>query len=273
MNTDQSIQPLVAQFVPLKVETQGEQWSSWSRKYPPAGRAIPLIYIIRADGEQVFGSSGGIAGPALPALLMQQLARAGTIYSPRQLTQLEDLTQKAQQALDKQDPSAALRILGSARRLGSPGSLGSFARVSRQADALFNKLVEQGHSNFTLAQEKIAGQETKFEGVLLLFQTEREFGAQPDLKAKLTKAVREVKRDESMKTVVKQVDVFNQAKVFAQSSRTKVRAVSWLQAIIAHFPDSQAAKYARDELDRMQAKAETSTASAENSPPGSTPPD
>ena len=263
----------MAQFVPLKVETKGEAWSSWSRKYPPAGNAIPLIYIIRADGEQVFGSSGGIAGAALPALLMQQLARAGTVYFPKQLTQLADLTQKAQQALDKQDPSAALRILGAARRLGPPGNLGSFARAARQADALFNKLVQQGNSNFTLAQEKMAGVETEFEGVLLLFETEREYGALPELKAKLTKAVRQVKRDESMKTVVKQVDVFNQAKVFAKSSRTKVRAVSWLEAIIAHFPDSQAAKYARDELGRIQAKAETSTASAENSPPESTPPD
>ena len=263
----------MAQFVPLKVETQGEVWASWSRKYPPAGRSIPLIYVIRADGEQVFGSSGGIAGDALPALLMQQLAHAGTIYSPKQLTQLENLTQKAQQALDKQDPAAALRILGTARRLGPPGSLGSFARTARQADALFNKLAQQGNSNFTLAQEKMAGEETAFEGVLLLFQTEREYEALPDLKGKLAKAVREVKRDESMKTVVKQVDVFNQAKEYAKSSRTKARATSWLEAIIAHFPDSQAAKYARDELDRMQAKAETSTASAENSPPGSTPPD
>lgn len=273
MNTDPSIQPLVAQFVSLKVETQGDAWAKWSRKYPPSGNAIPLIYVVRADGEQIFGSSGAIVGPALPALLAQQLALAGTVYSEKQLTQLADATDRAKQALQRDDPSAAVRLLGSVRRLGTPGSLGSFARTSLEADALFNQLVQRGKADFELAQEKTAHEETAFEGVLLLFRTEREYGALPQLKATLGKAVRDVKRDESMKTVVKQVDVFNQAKVFAKSSRTKARAHSWLQAIIAHFPDSQAAKYARDELERIQAKADTSTASARNSPSESTAPD
>jgi hypothetical protein len=144
--------------------------------------------------------------------------------------------------------------------------LGSFANSSREADALFNKLVQQGRSNFTLAQEKMAGEETKFEGVLLLFETEREYGGLPELKADLTKKVREVKREESMKTVVKQVDVFNQAKEYAKSSRTKAKARSWLEAMIAHFPGSQAAGFARDELDRLQAGAGPPAASAEGEP-------
>ncbi len=259
--------------MPLKVETQGDAWSEWCRKYPPSGNAIPLIYIIRADGKQMFGSSGAIVGPALPALLSQHLDRAGTIYSDKQLEQLAGVTDRAKQALGEDEPAAAIRLLGSLRRLGTPGNFGSFARTSRDADALFNQLVERGKADLQLAQEKTAGEETAFEGVLLLFKTEQEYGELPELKAALEKAVREVKRDESMKTVVKQVDVFNQAKRFAKTSRTRPRAENWLGAIIAHFPDSQAAKYAREELDRMQGTSETTTASSENSPPGSTPPE
>ena len=264
LDTDRSIQPLMAQFVSLKVDIHGEAWSKWSSNYPPSGNLIPLIYIVRADGEQIFGNSGSITGPALPALLTQQLALAGTIYSDEQLAQLADVTERARQALEKDDPSAAIGLLDAVRELGTPGNLGSFAAASRGADALFNQLVQQGKADLALAQEKIAEEETAFEGVLLLFRTEQEYGTLPELNAALDTAVREVRRNESMKTVAKQVDVFNQARQFAKSSRTKARAESWLNAIIAHFPDAQAADYARDELGRMQARAETATAFGRN---------
>jgi len=47
----------VVQFVPLKVETAGEPWQKWATKYKPEGKGIPIIYVIRSDGQMMYGKT------------------------------------------------------------------------------------------------------------------------------------------------------------------------------------------------------------------------
>jgi hypothetical protein len=49
LNSDSSLAPLVAQFVPLKISTEREEWQQWARRYQAEGAAIPKIYIVGAD--------------------------------------------------------------------------------------------------------------------------------------------------------------------------------------------------------------------------------
>jgi hypothetical protein len=50
LSTDTTIAPLVTQFVPLKVDTDGDGWGEWATKYRHEGNGIPILFVIRADG-------------------------------------------------------------------------------------------------------------------------------------------------------------------------------------------------------------------------------
>ena len=85
LQTDRSLARYAGWFVPLKIETNGAEWAKWSRQYRAEGRGIPIIYVIRADGKQLFSRSGSLPGMELPVMLQQAIAQAGTIYNDLQL--------------------------------------------------------------------------------------------------------------------------------------------------------------------------------------------
>ena len=109
LQTDQSLARYAGWFVPLKVETNGAEWGKWSRQYRAEGRGIPIIYVIRADGKQLFGRSGSLPGMELPVMIQQVLAQAGTIYSDQQLGLLGSTLEKAKQSFDNGDNAAAVQ--------------------------------------------------------------------------------------------------------------------------------------------------------------------
>jgi hypothetical protein len=41
LQTDQSLARYAGWFIPLKIETRGEQWSQWASKYRHEGNTIP----------------------------------------------------------------------------------------------------------------------------------------------------------------------------------------------------------------------------------------
>ena len=56
LKTDVSLARYSGWFVPLKIDIKGEQWGPWATKYKYEGRGIPILFVVRSDGEQLFGS-------------------------------------------------------------------------------------------------------------------------------------------------------------------------------------------------------------------------
>ena len=246
LNTDRSIGSLVAQFVPLKIETDGDQWGAWARKYSHEGNGIPIIYVVRADGEKMYGKSGSL-GDQLPQFLSAQLASAGRILTPVQLSQVQTAVNDAQKSLEAQDPLAAVKRLDSLKKIAPPGKLGSYAAAAMAADQLAEKLVADGKAALASAQEKLAGDD-QFGGALGIISANRIYSTLPDLKKDLGAAERELRKDGSLKEIVAQAEAVDKAQALASTKNGKKAAADALAKVAARFPNTKAAEAAQAKI-------------------------
>lgn len=100
LESDQSLAVFVGQFVPLKLVTDGNrEWSKWARQYPVEGNGIPRLYVVRADGEQLYARVGSLRGDALPQMLFTTLQRAGRSFNDAETALLKSSVEAAEKAM------------------------------------------------------------------------------------------------------------------------------------------------------------------------------
>ena len=253
LNTDRSIGPLVAQFVPLKIETDGgDKWGEWSSKYSHEGSGIPIIFVIRADGQKMYGKSG--SPDELPRFLASQLVSAGKIYSAAQLTQVQAAVDDAKKALAGGDSFTAVKRLDSLKKLGPTGKLGSYAGPAVEADKLVAQLMDEGKAALAAAQEQLQGNE-KLAGALGVLSANRVYGVLPDLKKDFGAAERELRKDGSLNEVVTQAEAIDKALAMVSTKAGKPAAVEALGRVATRFPDTPAAELAKEKIDALSGDA------------------
>lgn len=250
LSTDRSIAPLVAQFVPLKVETDGPDWQKWASKHRHEGSGIPILYVIRADGEMIYGKSGSKEGAELPQFLNASLSSAGRILSDQQVVALKSAVDDANKAISEGDTSTAVKRLAILNKFEPPGKVGSHAAVAIEADSLYAKLVEQGQAALKAAQEKLAGDD-KFAGVLEVIAADRIYGTLPDLKKDLVSAERDMNKDAQLKELVKPAEALDRALALASNKNGAKQAVPALQLVITRYANSPAAELAKEKLSEL----------------------
>jgi hypothetical protein len=246
LNTDRSIGPLVAQFVPLKIETDGDKWGSWANKYSHEGQGIPIIFVIRADGHKMYGKSGGL-GEQLPQFLAAQLVSAGKILSPAQLTQVQDAVDDAKKAHAAGDSLTAVKRLDALKKLGPTGKLGSYAAPALDADKLVAQLVEEGKAALAAAKEQLAGNE-QLAGALGILSANRIYGSLAELKKDLGTAERDLRKDGALRELVAQAEAVDKALALVSSKSGKAAAVEALTRVVTRYPDTQAATLAQEKI-------------------------
>ena len=86
LKSDASLRPILAQYVPLELKSNEPEWSAWERKFPSEGNAIPIVYIVRADGQVLYGKSG--SPDELGKFLVAYRKQAGAALSAKQVKDL-----------------------------------------------------------------------------------------------------------------------------------------------------------------------------------------
>ena len=243
-NLDQ--EPLAAQFVPVKIETgSNDQWRAWSRKYKHEGNGIPIVYVVRADGEQLYGQSG-MPSP-LPAFLTLHLRQAGRMLSPGDLSDLAEEAAAAQKLVeDGEIEEACARV---SRYAGS----GSFAEAALTIDKLAVELAEQGQQSLAAAAKQLEEPESAFDGALEVARVERVYGdlkpveqASRDLRAKY-------RQEREIRDLLEQAEWIDKARAFAADEDFK-RALATYRIAQSRFPDSRAAELAAEQIDKLEAE-------------------
>jgi hypothetical protein len=235
-------------FIPLKIETNGDQWGKWATRYQHEGNSIPIVFVVRADGQQLYAKSGSLPGPDLPLMIEQVLGQAGTIYSDQQLQILKSSLDKAQETLAAGDTASAVRELSKISKIGTLGSLGSYAQVAQDADGFVKKLAEQGRAALTAANEKLGQEATRFDGALALAETKRIYSALPLLKTEIVTAANAARSNPDVRDMLKLAEQLDEARDLLPKPAGKRRAVTALNRIIADKPGTPAAKLAADWL-------------------------
>jgi hypothetical protein len=260
LNTDPAIRPLVVQFVPLKIETQGDQWGKWARRYPHEGNGIPIIYVIRADGEKLYGRTGSLGGDALPQMMREALTLAGRVLNEQEATLVATAVAAARKAIEDKDPPAAMKALAGLKKIGPLGDLGSRAKPAVEADELVKTLAADAKAKLEDAKTKLTGAAPEFEAALALVEVNRAFAVLPELKAPLAQAQRDANRNAAARELLDQAEALDRARLLASLPGGKPRAVAALKQLAARYPNTPAAKAALEDAVKLDPAAGEATA-------------
>ncbi len=244
LQTDQSLARYAGWFVPLKIETKGEEWSKWASQYKHEGSAIPIVYVVRADGQQLYGKSGSLPETQLHQMLMYVLKKAGTVFSDQQLGLLATSLERAKQSLESEDLQGAVRELGKIGELGTPGSLGSYAEVAKEADKFAQELIERGRGALAAAKEKLAQEDLQLDGALALMEVRRVYLPLAPLKEDILAVFNETRAKDDLRDTMKQAAQLDQARDLLQKPAGSRRALTTLRRVVSQYPGTPAASLA-----------------------------
>ena len=126
--------------MPIKIDVATDAYKDWSRLFPhEGGKAIPVVYIIRADGEKQYAQTGALGAAALANLLNTNLATAGTILNQSQVEQLVSIQEKLARSIQRKKWATAIDCINRVNTIEWAGIETSFA----QPAVVFQGLVER----------------------------------------------------------------------------------------------------------------------------------
>ena len=243
------------QFVPLKVVTAGATWGSWARKYPPDGKGIPYLYVIRADGKMLYGQSGSKSGQELGQFMAEHLREAGRLLNDREVEFLETIVTAAKEHLAEGQTSEAVKKIATLSQLGTVGDLKSYSRLAMEANDLAKQVIEEGLEQIENANSQLDLPKTQLDGALALAELKTAYKGIPEVGNKVTEVYRAAYRDPDKKQVLAQADAINRA-----LARRKVRggdklAVRDLNRLIQRYPDTPGARLAAKHIAEISGEA------------------
>lgn len=258
LSTERALAPLVAQFVPLKVSTESPAWSDWARRYQAEGSAIPKIYVVRADGQQLYGSSGSMDTPALGRLMLQALNSAGRVFTNEELAVLTETVAEAKKAMEADDPFTAVVKLKTLKRFGEPGDLKSFAQPAVEADELVKQLTQEGQAALDQAREQLEEKPQDFAAALAFTEADRIYSQLPSLERAFGEISRSLERTLGDSETFRQAETISRARGYARAARGgDKRAIETLNRLIAQHPDTPAAEAAAKEIRDLGGEVES----------------
>ena len=242
--TDLTLQPLLARFVSVHIDSDSDAWQKWEQKFPSKSDSIPILYVIRADGESLYAQSGSLPGLALNQMLTEMLGKSGALLNETQLKKLAEGVAKATQAYERGDVADA--VLAATKLSGS----GSYAEAALTADALAKKLADEAQQKIKAAEGKLEDESTALAGAVELAAVNRIYKKLPGV----IKAVKETSAkftiDAEARELFAQAGLLDRAKAFAQQRQTAKAAAAYEQ-VLEKYPDGEAAKLARTELEEL----------------------
>ena len=182
MATDRSLTGLVAQFVPLKINTSSPDWRKINSKYPTPGNTIPVVYIIRADGKKIFAERNSLPGDRLPFVLRGSLQNAGGILSDVQAQSVIKAVAVARASLASADVHSAVQAIRPLAKLGTLGNLQSYAKPIQDANTIVGDISKQAGIDLKEIESNLQSTEDAVRGTAGLFAAMRTYSLFPSLK-------------------------------------------------------------------------------------------
>jgi hypothetical protein len=253
LQNDRSLAAFSGQFVSLKIVTDNNpDWAQWSRKYPMKGNSIPQLYVVRADGEQLFGGAGSLPGDALPLMLRSTLSRAGRSFDPQQAAFLDQKVREAEEAVTAGNYLTAGLRLSELSKLGNPDELQSYAEQALKAAMLFDDLRSRLDQMTEQTKTQLLDQDGGgvLEAMLVLGEVESVLRMFPKWRADASSVAREYSKDDRYAQASQQAMSIVQARLAAASAeaRVKARAENLYASVLRKYPGTEAAEIAKEEL-------------------------
>ena len=100
-----------------------------------------MLFVVRADGETLYGKSGSLPGDQLPTMLARALSHSGQILGDREMKLVATASQKFNDLKAKGDIEGAIKAVAKLKKLGTPGQIKSYATAVVELNEGVNELI------------------------------------------------------------------------------------------------------------------------------------
>ena len=219
------------------------------------GNGIPQLYVVRADGEQIYGGAGALSGDDLPTMLLASLKRSGRAFTSQEADFLQRTVRASELALQSGDLLKTGVVLSEIGKLGPHENLGSFAKPAIKSKELYLELKKQIESGLAEAKSQLldTNVEKPLGPLLTIYEGDAVSKLFPQWKSMASSITREIKKQPPYVTVAEQAESLVRARVVAASlsPRIRNRAESLYTSVIRRFPQTEADTLARAELAKV----------------------
>jgi hypothetical protein len=243
LEKEESLEPLAAQFVLLKIDTGTAVWPKWNSRYDCEGSGEPKVFVVRGDGKQLYGEVGAPAD--MDGFLKDHLKDAGKILEPRELNALEKDAKNAQKAMRRKAWAEAVEIVAK-----EPGK-GSYAASVVALGLIAGELADKAKTTLDDAEKKLSVKEEGFDGALVLIEARRHFGGLPAVKELIDQAIARHRDDDDRGVLVAQAEIYDNARQL-ETQRKWREALAAYQELPDKHPESRAAGLAKKRIPDLE---------------------
>lgn len=235
MGTEKKIAPYAAQFVPVKLDVNSNEFRSWSKdlKETSKGTGVPYIYVVRSDGETLYGGGGALPGDKLGMMLASTLQNSGRVLSAKEVDTLGTVVERYESSIEAGDIAGAVKALNKTGRMGVPGQIASYAKAANKVNELAKTAATEVVAKLEELGGSIESSETgdQLTAILASQKLESDYGSLKILKPEFSKFKKALGKNKEISQLVKEAKIISAANS-ASSKTAKKRALEKLQQLI-----------------------------------------
>lgn len=234
----------MAQYVPLELKVDDPEFQQWVQRYPPTGKGIPMIFIVSAQGQQVYNNSGAPHGDGLKQLLQAGIEQTGGVKdlskvadgkkTPRDRRKTRIIAQRAKRLLANEEYTSAMTSLKP--YLEDP---------PEELAGLISDLTQKARSGVSRAAARTKEGDKPLLGALALVKIDRQFGALPDLQAELKAALKDAPAD-----LVERARAIDKGRIW-EEKKIRRAALAAYRKVVEAYPDTFAAQLCAERVAKL----------------------
>lgn len=242
----------MAQFVPVKIDVDTPEYAQWRRDHPSEGNTIPKLFVVRGDGETLYGKSGSLNGEALPAMLLKTLQYSGKILSAKDAASLNSISDRFEEQKSAGEIADAIRTANRSRKFGDPGKIPSYASAATRLNELVNVTADEAKSKLKELPKRFEGDSAEqLDAVSEYLAIRRDYGALKLIKKEVAAVHKQLSSDSELKKLYSEAKILDAASV-AKTKGAKNRSVEKLRELIEETTSDEVKQSAQDLLDSIQ---------------------
>lgn len=243
---------MVAQFVPIKLDINSAEYRQWRRDHPVEGNGVPKLFVVRADGETLYGKSGSLTGAELSIMLAGVLRSSGKILSPKEASALVDAAESFAKLKESGEIGNAVKALSRVRKIGEPGSIESYSAPAVALNTLVIETATEVKTQLDQLAEKLEIKDAseKLDAILEFLEIRRNYGALRILKPELA-AFQKKHTTKENSQLTREARVIDSARI-ANSKNKKARAIGKLRELIAESEIDAVKSIAKSTIETLE---------------------
>lgn len=231
----------MAQVVPIKIDTSSSDWQEWAQQHKAEGNGIPIVYVVRADGETLYAKSGTLTNEQLIQLMAAARNDAGMVLNEKDAQTLVEVTRRFTDFKDAGDLKSAIKTLRKAKRyLNKAGLVNSYAQVALSLNQEIRGLNENAIKSINRVSQSLteAAGKTEAEQIRILqkFMGVRDqYADLKSVKSSLSRIQSSIRTDKQLNPLYESIKLLDMA-AGAKSASQKLRYQEKLVNLIESNP-------------------------------------